>query len=455
MITFSKSIKGSSHEENGKPMQDWSEHLYLKENMADILLLSDGHGDDKHFRSDRGSKFAVEAAKESLVEFLKDFNPVLPAGTFRQRGKQWVKDSANEDYTPHDEYEREFRQLFENIKFRWCEKVVRDWTEDAPTDMELMNSRADGKKLDLSSYENGREVIAYGCTLIAAVKTPKYWMAFQLGDGKCIAFHIDGTWYEPIPWDSRCFLNTTTSLCHEGSESFRYCYGNTDCPSLFIGSDGMDDSYMPMEKLAEFYGVVIRVVAENGIDYATEQLEKMMPVISEKGSHDDVSIAFWLDYKDVLPLSKTILSLRLNSLECDSRKQEEDKKEAENRRIEIIERSKQLKDESGVYERKRAELEYKMKKVIEDKKKAEEDFNTATFLFEDAKKNLDQVKSLFDNLEKLASENEKALENHLREVCRADEMFKQIEREIQSFEDKVSQDLLEMTNIRKILISFV
>ena len=95
-----------------------------------------------------------------------------------------------------------------------------------------------------------------------------------------------------------------------------------------------------------------------------------------------------------------------------------------------------------------------MKKVIEDKKKAEEDFNTATFLYEDAKKNLDQVKSLFDNLEKLASENEKAQKNHLQEVCRTDEMFKHIEKEIQSFEDKVSQDLQEMTNIRKILISF-
>ena len=455
MITFSKSIKGSSHEENGKPMQDWSEHLYLKECMADILLLSDGHGSDRHFRSDRGAKFAVEAAKESLAEFLKDFNPTLPTGTFRQRGKQWVKDSANEDYTPHDEYEREFRQLFENIKFRWCEKVVRDWNEDTPTDMEIKNSGKDCKKLDLSSYENGREIIAYGCTLIAAVKTPKYWMAFQLGDGKCIAFHIDGTWYEPIPWDSRCFLSTTTSLCHEGSESFRYCYGNTDCPSLFIGSDGMDDSYMPMEKLAEFYGVVIRVVAEKGIDYATEQLEKMMPIISKKGSHDDVSIAFWLDYKDVLPLSKTILSLRLSSLECDSRKQKEDKKEAENRRDEIAERAKQLKDESGVYERKRAELEQKMNKVKEDKRKAEEDFNTATFLYEDAKKNLDQVQSVFDDLEKLASENEKAFESHRHEVCRADEMFKQIEKEIQAFEDRVSQDLEEMTNIQKILISFV
>jgi chromosome segregation ATPase len=212
---------------------------------------------------------------------------------------------------------------------------------------------------------------------------------------------------------------------------------------------------MPMEKLAEFYGVVIRVVAEKGIDYASEQLEKMMPIISKKGSHDDVSIAFWLDYKDVLPLSKTILSLRLNSLECDSRKQKEDKKEAENRRDEIAERAKQLKDESGVYERKRAELEQKMNKVKEDKRKAEEDFNTATFLYEDAKKNLDQVQSVFDDLEKLASENEKAFESHRHEVCRADEMFKQIEKEIQAFEDRVSQDLEEMTNIQKILISFV
>lgn len=455
MITFSKSIKGSSHEENGKPMQDWSEHFFLEESMADILLLSDGHGNDKHFRSDRGSRYAVEAAKEGLVEFLKDFNPSLPNNTFRQRGIQWAKDSANEDYTPHDEYEREFRQLFDNIKFRWCEKVSRDWAEDTPTDKELMESCTNGKKLDLTYYEKGRETIAYGCTLMAAVKTPNYWMAFQLGDGKCVSFHIDGTWYEPIPWDSRCFLNTTTSLCHEGSESFRYCYGNTDCPSLFIGSDGMDDSYMPMEKLAEFYGVVIRVVAENGIDYATEQLEKMMPVISEKGSHDDISIAFWMDYKDVLPLSKTILSLRLNSLECDARKQESKKQEAENRRSEIMERFKQLKEETSIYERKRAELEQKMIQIKEDKMKAEEDFNTATFLFEDAKKNLEQVVSVFETLEKLTSENEKAQETHLQEVCRTDELYRQIESEIQAFEEKASQDLQEMTNIRNILISFV
>ena len=94
-----------------------------------------------------------------------------------------------------------------------------------------------------------------------------------------------------------------------------------------------------------------------------------------------------------------------------------------------------------------------MKKVQEDKKKAEEDFNVATFLYEDAKKNLDQVISAFDKLEKLSSENERAYESHLREVCVAEEMFREIEKEIQAFEKKITQDFEEMTNIRKILIS--
>lgn len=455
MSTFSKSIKGFSHDSNGKPMQDWSKHLSLEKYKADILLISDGHGGSKHFRSDRGAKFAVEAAEEGLTEFLKEFNPILPENTFRQRGIQGVKDSAHEDYTPHDEYEREFRQLFGYIKFRWCEKVMKDWTENAPLDKELNNPGMQGKKIDLSYYhEKGREVVAYGCTLIAAVKTPNYWMAFQLGDGKCISFHTDGTWYEPIPWDSHCFLNITTSLCHEGSESFRYCYGNTDCPCLFIGSDGMDDSYMPLGKLAEFYELVIRVVAENGVDYATEQLTKMMPIISEKGSHDDISISFWLDDDNVQPLIESILSRRLESLDTDLKEQEKKKKEAEIRRAEVMERVKELQQEADAYENKCSGLDQEKKKAQEEKKKAEENFKIAVSLYNDEEKKLNQAKSFFDNLEKLSSENEIAYESKLREACVAEEKSKEFEKEIQASEKKIAQICEAKTNIQKELISF-
>lgn len=285
MITFAESTIGSSHLKNGKPMQDSSKHLHLEECQSDILLVSDGHGGEKYFRSDRGSKFAVEAAKEALVEFLKEFHPSLPKNTFRQRGVSGIKDNTNQDYTPQDEHEREFRQLFDNIKFRWCEKVKNDLNADP--------IEGDSKNLT-----------AYGCTLMAAVKTPSYWLAFQLGDGKCIAKFgskrdkkFKKNWGEPIPWDSQCFLNVTTSLCHEGRESFRYCYGNTQCPYLFIASDGMDDSYMPLKKLLNFYQYVVKVFTEQDVDYAKAQLKEIMPVISKEGSHDDISIAFWIEEK--------------------------------------------------------------------------------------------------------------------------------------------------------------
>ena len=46
---------------------------------------------------------------------------------------------------------------------------------------------------------------------------------FILAMGKCIAFNEDGSWHEPIPWDEKCFLNKTTSLCDSSAiDEFRY-----------------------------------------------------------------------------------------------------------------------------------------------------------------------------------------------------------------------------------------
>lgn len=452
VITFSNSIKGSSHIENGKPMQDWSDHTYLQDCNADIILVSDGHGSDKHFRSDRGAKFAVEATKESLKDFLGSLTPTLEENNLVRRGIQGIKDTQSEDYTPKDINEREFRQLFENIKFRWCEKVVCDWKKNPPTEEELLKANTQGKPINLSYYKNGKELKAYGCTLIAAVKTPTYWMAFQLGDGKCIAFKDDGSWYEPVPWDSHCFLTTTTSLCQEGSESFRYCYGNTPCPALFIGSDGMDDSYMPLEKLAEFYSVAIRVVADKGLEYAGEQLSQMMPLISEKGSHDDISIAFWLDEDTLAELNSHILAKKVEKLEEHTTVIDTQKKEAESRCEEIAERAKQLHQESEQFEKKRESLSQKREEILADKKKAAEDFKEATFRYEAAKKNLDQVTQALEELDKNSADNERAYESTISEINVTEDSLSSIKKEIAAYGEKIEEEKKEIGYVRAILI---
>src|ERR671921_88831 len=73
-----ESVPGASHLRAGTPNQDAI--LQLRESARSlplILSLSDGHGSDKCFRSDRGSRFAVKKAAQLVGEFL-DESPGLP-----------------------------------------------------------------------------------------------------------------------------------------------------------------------------------------------------------------------------------------------------------------------------------------------------------------------------------------------------------------------------------------
>lgn len=137
----------------------------------------------------------------------------------------------------------------------------------------------------------------YGCTLMAYVQTPDYWFAFHLGDGKMIAYKINNgkvQWKEPVPWDDRCFLNKTTSLCDSDAlNEFRYCYeGDGDFPvAVFLGSDGLDDSFGEETNLVNFYIQVIKMLANDGVDATLKSLQETLPQLSKIGSKDDMSVA--------------------------------------------------------------------------------------------------------------------------------------------------------------------
>ena len=83
---FSHSVMGASHEKTGLVCQDSSAYKVCDDYA--VCVVADGHGSKKHFRSNMGSKFAVEATiatvdrfyadkenfekiKQSLIEFLK------------------------------------------------------------------------------------------------------------------------------------------------------------------------------------------------------------------------------------------------------------------------------------------------------------------------------------------------------------------------------------------------
>lgn len=284
---FHSTCQGESHLSSGRPCQDssWSEPA-AENGLCVILIVSDGHGSGEFFRSDRGSALAVQVAREAVISFVKNFQPEdCPA--FVSRGIAEVKDCGSEDFTPSgDPNEAAFRQLASFILARWYEAVDDDWLNDPPSEEEDVG--------------DGPAERSYGCTLQVAFRTQRYWAALQLGDGKIVAFWPDGSSMEPVPWDSECFQSGTTSLCTHRADRFRYCYGTDQPMALFLGSDGMDGSFMLDEDLVHFYESVLRRMEAEGVDGVCGELACYLPELSRKGSRDDMSVALWVDV-DALP----------------------------------------------------------------------------------------------------------------------------------------------------------
>ena len=102
-------------------------------------------------------------------------------------------------------------------------------------------------------------------------------------------------WQMPIPWDERCFLNKTTSLCDSNAiNEFRYCYeGDGKYPmAVFLGSDGMDDSFGEDPNLVNFYIQVVKMLVTEGREATIKSIESDLPQLSKIGSKDDMSVAF-------------------------------------------------------------------------------------------------------------------------------------------------------------------
>jgi len=248
LSAFSASCIGASHIKEKKPCQDYS--LRWTDGKSAIAAVADGHGADVHFRSDRGSRFAAETALHCIRAFIMLKN------------------------APLSEPPALLSALEKSIIAGWQEQIACDVKAD-PIEGDVLEP--------------------YGTTLLAAALTPHYWFAIQIGDGKCVVINRDNGVSQPVPWDERCFLNRTTSLCDEDVGSlFRHFYRETPPRAVFLGSDGIDDSFPVNENekhLARFYRSIFDNFVREGLKNGEIQLREMLPLFTQKGSGDDVSIA--------------------------------------------------------------------------------------------------------------------------------------------------------------------
>lgn len=273
--TFHVTTIGASHIKDGKVCQDFA--LSGEGSDYAVAIVCDGHGGNKYFRSDRGSRLAAEQAQVAIREFMKTrFVKSLNGG----------KIVDNIQSNP-DAF---MSQLSANIIYRWREAIAEDYQREPFTETEM--AILSPKELAAFQTEEGW-VSAYGTTLIAAVRAKDFWFGLHIGDGKCVAVNAAGEYAQPIPWDEKCFLNQTTSLCDEQAlNRFRYYFGKDDLPmAIFVASDGVDDTFGTDEALHGFYKTILQLFFEKGIIVGVSELQTYLPQLSEKGSRDDVSIA--------------------------------------------------------------------------------------------------------------------------------------------------------------------
>lgn len=288
---------GASHIKKGTVCQDYSMSIEAED--YTLAVVSDGHGGEDYFRSDRGSRFAAEAfcrCVENAFASSAEEPQENSTETFLKNKAKNFADALNACKTDKQIGEQ-MRWFIRSVVTNWNILVDEDIAANPFTDEEMQAVSHKAK----ARYTKGEKVqSAYGATLIGVVVTKDFWFGIHIGDGKCVVFDKAGADSEPIPWDEQCFLNITTSICdsNAGSE-FRYFFSRELPAAVFAGSDGIDDSFTNERHLHNFYRVVMTSFAEETEEKAAEALADYLPTLSTQGSADDMSVGCILDIEHI------------------------------------------------------------------------------------------------------------------------------------------------------------
>lgn len=273
-----QSVRGASHIRDGKPNQDAIDWLpraeadvgkadgpscVVEDDLPLVVAISDGHGSERYTHSDRGSRFAVEAAKSILHEFIKA-----------------------RDNTP-------FQAVHHSAKTDLPGLIVKRWKERVDADIAQESGNEKANRADPERF------VAYGATLLAVAITASYVLYLQLGDGDILALAPDDTVYRPLDKDAQLIANETYSLCQTAAkEYFKVevkpfsALPAARMPSLImLSTDGYANSFESDEAFqdaARDYWNMAR--KKDGLEAVRERLEEWLLDTSKEGSGDDITL---------------------------------------------------------------------------------------------------------------------------------------------------------------------
>ena len=263
---FVSRCQGASHVESGTVCQDAAE-FYARQKLG-ICVVSDGHGSERHFRSNIGSEIAVNIAIRAVKQFVQKI----------QYGKGIT--DAN--------HAKILRDLAGYIVSRWVECVKTHYYENPCTENENVIYGKHYKE------DNPNLTKIYGATLIIGVLLENCAFILQNGDGAAFVVEQRGDAHVPSSTiNEELFAGTTTSLSSSNClEDFRYYYTDRSPTAIIVASDGIVDSYSGNNgnDFLVFCRKTLELYNEDA-NQAQIFIDDWLPQLSQQGSRDDMSIA--------------------------------------------------------------------------------------------------------------------------------------------------------------------
>lgn len=267
------SVRGASHVRSGRPNQD-AINWYPNEGTGTsvCLVLSDGHGSTKSFRSEVGARIAVDTA----IDVIQHFTAGLP-------------DAAN-----HSAIKRAAEDGLPQVLAGGWERHVRAHLDNEPfteSDWQLL---ANGEREAVRLAVERNPLLAYGATLLTVVIAPTFIMYLQLGDGDILCVSESGDVSRPLCRDARLFANETTSLCLDKAwRDFHVVFQplGAQPPSLVVAAtDGYANSFRTEEGFLKVGSDLLDMVRTDGVDMVRDSLGEWLAEASEAGSGDDITL---------------------------------------------------------------------------------------------------------------------------------------------------------------------
>lgn len=370
MIVNCASLRGSNHIDCQKPCQDSSG--YWTDGSRSIIAVSDGHGEPKCSKSDRGSKFAVQVSidllsrmvseksflrniKENKESFMNDIKERLISGWrcvvdqdifeddfeevlinrlqyFVDTNGKIIEEKINGDIDILERIKKDLEKKKELIAKTSSEKRQKEFKnqiKNAIWSLKLIKSIKDSGKLkddickkidelaekvdnfDFEIGNNTRE--QYGATLLVAIYLNEYIIGFQIGDGGIYEAHSDGRIDLALELDSGCSGAVTTSLCYDDlmPHFHSFCSSRKDIVALLVCTDGFTTCHDHIKIQCSIRDIISKM------DVAGKWYSDTILFLSEltrKVNKDDVSVSVCSDEKVNYDLYETLCTGRIPEL---------------------------------------------------------------------------------------------------------------------------------------------